>query len=142
MANRIGSTWVVYVVVLAAAYFPTALWLKYSYVEAPKPKGIAIRLERPFMDFQASKVVVAKIVPSLDALADSSEYPERSSLILYEGARPLGPAHSNHSDILGYGQGRFSHWSGSGFIFSSSDGTDPKTNGRTYWAVIPASPAE
>jgi hypothetical protein len=141
MAERIRSTWAIYVVALAAAYFPTALWFEHTYVEVPEFGGKAVRLDRPFIDFQNSKVVVAKFFPSLDGLADSPEYPDRSPIILYEDTRPLEPAHSTPSDIPGYGQGRFSHRSFF-FIFSSSDGTNPKSNGRTYWAVIPASPAE
>jgi hypothetical protein len=32
----------------------------------------------------------------------------------------------------------YSHWKNSnGFVFSTSDGTNPNTSGRTYWAEIP-----
>lgn len=52
--------------------------------------------------------------------------------------RELGPAHSVHTDIGSLGRGRFSHWgneSGSveALFFSTSDNSDPRSNGRTYW---------
>jgi hypothetical protein len=55
----------------------------------------------------------------------------RSSLRLFEGGVELGPAHSLHDDIHARGGGRFSHW-GRWLMFSASDGSDPRTNGRTY----------
>lgn len=56
-----------------------------------------------------------------------------STLVLYEQGRPLGPAHSTHDEIRREGAGRFSHW-GTALWLSSSDGTDPRTNGRSYVA--------
>jgi len=50
---------------------------------------------------------------------------------MLEDDRALGPPHSLHADIRKKGLGNYSHWNGS-IIFSSSDGTDPRTNGRTY----------
>jgi hypothetical protein len=59
------------------------------------------------------------------------EVPRRSRLMLYENGVMLGLAHSIHDHIVRYGKGRFSHW-GSNLNFSSSDGSDPNTNGRAY----------
>ena len=50
--------------------------------------------------------------------------------------RALGPAHTGAGDVATKGQGKFSH-SGVGFYFSSSDNSDPNTNGHNYWAVRP-----
>jgi hypothetical protein len=78
--------------------------------------------------------------------ADSEPDNQRSPIILYENLTPLGPAHSAHADIQELGLGRYSHWSDNpksgwrtirGVLFSSSDNTDPRTNGRRYWAVLP-----
>src|SRR5437879_4899681 len=63
--------------------------------------------------------------------ADTIETPYNSKLALYENGRILGPQHVLHADIRKYGGGRFSHWNGS-IIFSTSDGSDPRTNGRHY----------
>jgi len=62
---------------------------------------------------------------------DTVEAPDDSDLALYEDGRPLGPPHALHADIRTSGRGRYSHWRGS-IVFSSSDGSDPRTNGRHY----------
>jgi hypothetical protein len=125
-------------------YFSTALWLKRSYVEPAQPAGVkVVRLERPFFELLGSNNKVFSVrVPELEHLSDSSEQGNRSPFLLYEGMHRLGPPHTDHIEIMRYGHGRFSHWNFAGFIFSSSDGTNPRYNGRTYWAVIPPPAAE
>ena len=54
-----------------------------------------------------------------------------SALRLYEDGVSLGPAHCLHADIRAEGGGRFSHW-GASIYFSTSDNSDPRTNGRRY----------
>ena len=58
-----------------------------------------------------------------------------SPLLLLEDDRMLGPAHAPHAAIRADGGGRYSHWH-TALLFSSSDGSDPNTNGRTYVAVF------
>lgn len=72
-----------------------------------------------------------KIGYHLPEVGDSDAQPAISTLRLFENGVELGPAHSVHTDIRRYGQGQFSHW-GDVLIFSSSDNTDPLTNGRKY----------
>ena len=60
----------------------------------------------------------------------------RSTLVVREDGVALGPAHTLHEQIRAGGRGAFSHW-GSALIFSSSDGTDPRTNGRLYTVEAP-----
>jgi hypothetical protein len=55
---------------------------------------------------------------------------------LFENGFPLGPADSMHADIRAKGGGAHSHW-GSHLYFSTSDGTDPRTNGRIYAYHVP-----
>jgi hypothetical protein len=69
--------------------------------------------------------------PFLMFRADTNEQPTRSNLKLFENGHELGPAHTLHSDIAAKGQGRYSHY-GEYLYFSSTDGTDPATNGRRY----------
>jgi len=59
-----------------------------------------------------------------------------SRLVLLEDGRPLGPAHALHDEVRQLGGGRFSHWAGS-LLFSTSDGSDPRRNGRSYTLAIP-----
>lgn len=57
------------------------------------------------------------------------------TLRLFEDDRELGPARVAHVEIREQGNGRFSHW-GEALYFSSSDNTDPRTNGRVYrWQI-------
>jgi hypothetical protein len=66
---------------------------------------------------------------------DSNDDGAASLLVLRENGNTLAPAHSLHTEIIGIGGGRYSHW-GTGddsiVLFSSSDGSDPRNNGRSY----------
>jgi FkbM family methyltransferase len=68
------------------------------------------------------------------APGDSPEGADAPTVIL-EDERVLGPGHAMHEDIRTEGRGRFSHWN-SAIYFSTSDGSDPTTNGRCYTAVL------
>jgi SAM-dependent methyltransferase len=70
-------------------------------------------------------------LPQLASQADSVSDQHRSNLMVYEDGQPLGLRHSLHDDIRKYGKGRFSHWDAN-LYFSSTDNSDPNTNGRTY----------
>jgi hypothetical protein len=61
----------------------------------------------------------------------------RTRLLLYEDGKLLGPPHSAHVDIMEHGLGRWSHWGARSIQFSSSDNSDPRTNGRQYRIVNP-----
>lgn len=77
---------------------------------------------------------------------DTMECPVQSALQLFEDGAPLGPAHSPHVDIRRVGRGRYSHWGCTSecsnglwrgaLYFSTSDCTDPRTNGRTYSLLL------
>jgi hypothetical protein len=133
--------------VAAAAYFATAFWLRTAYhpvlpANAPKVSGDIVLLQRPFREFLDSKFAVISNDTMFNDFADSADDNNRSDVQLYEDEKPLGPAHSVHADVANMGGGRFSHWrfNYSMFLFSSSDNTDPRTNGRNYWAVRPRAP--
>jgi hypothetical protein len=143
------STKLVCAMVAIAAYVLTAYWLKISYVQPivpdadPKVAGEKILLRRPFLRFLDSDFGVMARDELFVEFADSADNNERSPIKIYENDKPLGPAHSSHSGVAKDGHGRFSHWErnkGAIFVFSSSDNTDPQTNGRAYWAVKPGSP--
>jgi len=117
-----------------ALYFSAALGLKYSYAPPAEPPGKKILLHRPFGRF--GNFGASARLPELSVFADRPGEDARSSVLLYEGDRPLGPPHTSHGEIAELGHGRFSHWEGL-VAFSSGDGTDASTNGRRYWAVLP-----
>jgi MoaA/NifB/PqqE/SkfB family radical SAM enzyme len=58
---------------------------------------------------------------------------------LWEDERLLGPAGTLHAEIRQHGKGRY-HLGKTSLYFSSSDGTDPRRNGRRYWLRV-VSPA-
>ena len=71
------------------------------------------------------------LVPGFSVAGDSESAPSASTVRIFEDGKEIGPAHSSHKDIRAYGNGRFSHW-GTELYFSSSDNSDPRTNGRKY----------
>jgi cephalosporin hydroxylase len=66
---------------------------------------------------------------------DSLKGPTESTARLFEDGQEIGPAHSSHQEIEDLGAGRFSHW-GDELYFSSSDGSSPAKNGRSYHVLI------
>lgn len=70
-------------------------------------------------------------VPDLQHIADDEADPRRSSAFLFEDDVQLPFPHATHDEIDRYGAGRFSHW-GTGIYFSTLEGDDPNTNGKTY----------
>jgi hypothetical protein len=134
--------------VATAAYLLVAHWLKISYVPPiiskiePTVAGTKSLLRRPFVRFLNSDFGVIAQDKSFVGLADSVDNNERSPIEIYEDDKRLEPAHSTHADVAKIGYGRFSHWRNDGaiFAFSSSDNSDPQTNGRAYWAVRPDIP--
>lgn len=72
-----------------------------------------------------------------DSIADPSASPIR----LFENGVELGAAHSVHQDIRTLGAGRFSDWDTGVIYFSSSDNSDPRSNGRIYtWGTTTSCP--
>jgi hypothetical protein len=60
------------------------------------------------------------------------ETQNRSQVVLLEEGKPLGPGASLHADIRNLGAGRYSHWTRTSLYLSTSDNSDPRTNGRRY----------
>ena len=74
---------------------------------------------------------VAKLPRELWNDTDNNINPYRSPLRLLENGTELGPSHAVHATIQASGDGRYSFWMNVVY-FSSSDGSDPNTNGRIY----------
>ncbi|MEA2883158.1 MAG: hypothetical protein QOH32_2414 [Bradyrhizobium sp.] len=120
-------------VAMYAVYLPIVWWLKTSY----EPADIVIDLNRPYSKMVVDGFGFQSVTMSYKYLGDAPFAPTRSPMILYEDGKRQGPPHSSHEDISKLGLGRFSHWHDAGYIFSSSDNSDPNHNGRRYWAVLP-----
>jgi predicted AlkP superfamily phosphohydrolase/phosphomutase len=70
-------------------------------------------------------------VPASFGAGDSLDALTGSRLIVYEDDQELGPAHTPHETIRQTGSGTYSHWNNT-LYFSTSDRSDPRTNGRKY----------
>ena len=62
---------------------------------------------------------------------DSHSNLNQSKVVVLEDGKKLGPPHTLHETIRQNGMGAYSHW-GTYLYFSSSDNTDPRSNGRAY----------
>lgn len=76
--------------------------------------------------------------PITTFLGDSTSDPQASRLILRENGKAIGKAHALHDTIRTNGVGDYSHW-GKVILFSASDCSDPRTNGRSYEVVMQSS---
>jgi hypothetical protein len=73
--------------------------------------------------------------PEFRFMADDPDHPAQSETILLENDNALGPAHSSHVYIASTGSGAYSHW-GDYIWLSTSDGSDPNSNGKTYTLIV------
>jgi len=71
----------------------------------------------------------AFVAPTGHPTLSAHERPSPATVL--ENGVPLGPSNAQHTDIRGLGRGRFSFWH-EYVYFSSSDLSDPRTNGRRY----------
>jgi len=120
----------------ARRYFPVAYAIRRPPDVPPVPNAILINDITQFGRDHSANMFLFKS-PKLLPYEDSEPANQHSPVLVYEDNKVLGPPHSIHHDIETIGMGRYSHWTGFGLMFSSSDNTDPRYNGRTYWAVIP-----
>ena len=114
---------------------------------------LAVLVHRPVAAPQGTMVIrLTQIEPSRfggfayeDPLPEFRRFEEYSGpnlvpspILVYEDDKPLGPAvRGDLGKIASLGQGRFGHWNRTGMVFSTTDNSDPRKNGRRYWAVLP-----
>ena len=127
--------------VCVTGYFATAMWLNLTYVD-PVPKGRIVVALKPWFDRIGFVYIRQPYLPNELQLIEFSDLDDvegdtRSPTMIYEDGRALGPAHSTFKDIHAFGKGRFLHSRQQGIIFTTSDNSDPRTNGRRYFVVIP-----
>ncbi|WP_271577502.1 hypothetical protein [Bradyrhizobium sp. CCBAU 11361] len=115
--------------VVLAIYFPIAWHLESNY--KPQEPGI---LRPPFAHYAGNAYL--RYRASVGSKGDTSAEPERARLQLFEDGKPLGPAHTAPQDVSQLGAGRFAFFQVGedrpALVFSTSDNSDPNTNGRTY----------
>jgi|SRR5262249_12161119 len=101
------------------------------------PNGQASDFSPPFSQSQMEVGYAYKVsIPQLSGVADT-ERGLFSPTVVCEGDHQMGPAHTPIVEIIQKGSGRFIHYEDNVY-FSSSDKTDPNSNGRQYRIVIPS----
>ena len=125
-------------VLAAAAYFAVAFWLQYSYVDLAPKGSVVVQIVPPFARHGNAAVSYFEQPLALQTAAriECTEGVPCSPLEIYEDGIKLGPGSSDFAEIAEIGRGHFAH-SVNAIAFSSSDNSDPATNGRHYWAVLP-----
>lgn len=103
------------------------------YVTPRRPQLIQVTLPPPFVH-QREFAYVAKVPGHWTSDAQSAS---GSWLRLRENERDLGPAHVLPDAVANNGYGSFMHWNDI-IYFSTSDNSDPNTNGRQYSIIAPA----
>jgi hypothetical protein len=126
-----------------ALFLLAAHYVSRDYVPVQKPDGAILETVQYPRHLGGFSYNVRSYI--LSGQADPDERNQRSPVILYEDLTPLGPAHSRIKDIAREGHGRYAFVGRPSFafkeiIFSSSDNSDPRTNGRNYWLVLPHQP--
>lgn len=113
---------------------------EYLYVKAPEgykrseTKFRQVALVPPFTLVKGNCYSVE--LPEFESRADTNLTPSRSDLVLLEDSKVIGFPHTLHENICVTGRGRFSHWARH-FYFSTSDNSNPNSNGRSYELRVP-----
>ena len=92
-----------------------------------------IPLKGPF--YREEGFIWQALLSEYVSTADDMDHLYRSKLILLENGKPLWLRHMPHDEIRTIGLGRYSHWQ-TGLKFSTTDNSDPNTNGRIYQIVF------
>ena len=121
-ARHVGLTSVLYGVAVAVAVLA---------LHGASVRAILAPDRLDAVDGLAFRGVLADAPPLFAASSDDALGGSRSELTLTEDGRPLGPPHAPHALIRSSGRGSYSHWAG-GVVFSTADGADPRTDGRSY----------
>ncbi|MEK9280970.1 hypothetical protein MTR72_15125 [Bradyrhizobium sp. ISRA442] len=103
----------------------------------PPPSPGAYKLPTPYRIYPDGFVYSAPIPQQFEAYADDDNDTQSSPVVLYEDDKPLAWPHARGYLVSEHGLGRYSLQPGHVF-FSSSDNSDPRSNGRSYWLVLPS----
>ena len=125
-----------------AIYLPVALWVGGNYIPLPKPDGAAV--EQLLKIEHVHRFAYRVQTHTLGGYADLDVNDQHSPVIVYEDMIPLGPGRSTRINVEQIGRGHFYHATVEArpndwryVTFSTSDNSDPRKNGRYYWAVLP-----
>lgn len=98
--------------------------------------GGALRIEPGAVELQSGHAYWVRLPDAWLPVASDMEHPQRSTVVVEEDGVALAPGNTPLETVQKVGRGSFLHW-GVWLYFSTSDNTDPRTNGRTYHVVLP-----
>jgi hypothetical protein len=123
-------TWIKIILVVSPVYAASAALSQWSYADPRPPGRVVVQMMPSFVPAGQSMFRTTELTFFPGEIAGLTELGD--SAVIYEENKSLGPANRTVSeDVLRNG------WQGPQFIFSTSDHSDPRTNGRRYWVVIP-----
>ena len=102
-----------------ALYIPIALFAGSRYVPVPRPPGAEIETLLKIAHYAGFQYHTHSMVMARHA--------NDGTVMVYEDLTPLGPAKFI----------KFTDDPRNFVVFSASDNSDPRTNGRHYWLVLP-----
>lgn len=114
----------------AEASFTVAIERPPAAASAGIPEPRSWPLAGPFRS-DGGAAWACSVSSALHGMTDTGSMPYRSRLRLFENGVELAPGHARHETIRELGGGHYSFW-GNMLYFSTSDGTDPNTNGHSY----------
>ncbi|MGH6635584.1 MAG: hypothetical protein ACRED0_05430 [Gammaproteobacteria bacterium] len=136
LAQRTRSKWVIRYLVFACGLLDLTLLVillfRPTFEISIDPSAIQQEVGKAYFIAIPMTVRLPYVVSS-----DGIERPYSSQLKLLENGQPLGPSDTAHQTIREIGGGAFSHWMGA-LWFSTSDGSDPRTNRKNYMAFVTA----
>jgi hypothetical protein len=142
--SRLRLRLLIYVSVVIASFFVSLDLLEYFDASTGTncaaggsccPNGQMLIVSPPLSPLEGYAYKVS--IPQLSSFGDTAEWATRSPAVMCEDDHQIGPGHAPFLEIVQKGAGRFSHYNDM-VVFSSSDNTDPNSNGRRYKIVIPS----
>lgn len=146
--KRSIPVWLTCLIVATPFYFGAMYWAsmgndtEFTFNNVYSTSEKRYILKRPFDQLLDSKFSVTVVDVYFRDISDTDRDEFRSPVQLFENGKGIGPAHTVLYHVAVLGMGRYKHWKGnhSIFAFSSSDNTDPNTNGRVYSVSRMATP--
>jgi hypothetical protein len=96
-----------------------------------------VELHPSLMRAEDGHAWIISLPKAWEAYSSNLTHLDRSRARLTEDGKPLGPNNATHDEIRTDGNGAYSHWQ-TALYFSTSDNSDPRSNGRVYVVELPA----
>lgn len=101
----------------------------------PARAGGTLGLDPASVQLQSGYAYWVRLPDAWQPFASDHADPQRSTLVVEEDGVALAPGNVPLETVQKVGRGSFLHW-GVWLYFSSSDNSDPRSNGREYRAVL------